>query len=268
METVRELVLLKLGGSLITVKSQLLTAREDIIQQLAQEVAAYHAVHPEVQLILGHGSGSFGHAVASHYQTQKGVHSPQEWQGFAEVWAAAHQLNQIVIRHFAAAGLPVVTFPPSAGIIADQGKLVSWDLTPLQTALSHDLIPVVLGDVIFDQSLGGTIFSTEKVFQHLARILKPTRILLAGIEKGVYQSSDRPDQIIETIKPGNLAKISQQVSGSHQVDVTGGMETKVGLMVDLVRENPRLMVRIFSAETPGSLRDALEGAKLGTLIAA
>ena len=268
MDSTKELILLKLGGSLITDKSQPLTAREDIIGQLAQEVAAFHAVHPETQLILGHGSGSFGHAVANQYQTQKGVHSIQEWQGFAEVWAAAHQLNQIVVRHFAAAGLPVVTFPPSAGIIADQGEVVRWDLTPLQTALSHNLIPVVLGDVIFDQTLGGTIFSTEKVFQHLARILHPTRILLAGIEKGVYQDPNNPEQILESITPGNLADVRKQVSGSHQVDVTGGMESKVSIMLNLVRENPRLTVRIFSAETPGSLQAALDGTNLGTLIAA
>ncbi len=268
METPRELVLLKLGGSLITDKSQPLTAREDVIQQLADEVAAYHAAHPETQIILGHGSGSFGHAVASQYQTQNGVHSPEEWQGFAEVWAAAHQLNQIVIRHFAAAGLPVITFAPSAGITADNGEVHDWDLTPLQTALSHNLIPVVLGDVIFDRTLGGTIFSTEKVFQHLAKVLHPARILLAGIEKGVYQDPDNPDQIIPLITPSTLGEIRQQVSGSHQVDVTGGMESKVALMLDLVGENPGLTVRIFSAEAPSNLQGVLEGANLGTLLAA
>lgn len=268
MEAPRELVFLKLGGSLITDKSQPLTAREDMIQQLAGEVAAYCAAHPETQLVLGHGSGSFGHAVASKYQTQSGVHSPEEWQGFAEVWTAAHQLNQIVIRHFAAAGLPVVTFAPSAGIVADCGEVCQWNLAPLQTALSHNLIPVVLGDVIFDRTLGGTIFSTEKVFQHLAKILRPARILLAGIEKGVYQDPANPDQTIPQIKPSTLSEIQQQVSGSHQVDVTGGMKSKVALMLDMVSDNPELTVRIFSAEAPGSLQKALEGANLGTLIAA
>ena len=266
MEPIRELVFLKLGGSLITDKSRPLTAREDIIHQLAEEVAAFHAAHPESQLVLGHGSGSFGHAIASRYQTQKGVHSADEWQGFAEVWAAAHQLNQVVIRHFAAVGLPVVTFPPSAGISADNAEVLHWDLAPLQTALAHGLMPVVLGDVIFDQTLGGTIFSTEKVFQYLTRNLHPTRILLAGIEKGVYQDPSRPDKVLGLITPNDTFKISPQLKGSHQVDVTGGMQSKVDLMLNLVRENPGLTVRIFSAEASGSLYEALEGAKLGTLI--
>jgi len=267
MKPVRQLIFLKLGGSLITDKSQPLTARGDIIHQLAEEVAAFHTEHPETQLVLGHGSGSFGHAVASRYQTQKGVHSADDWQGFAEVWAAAHQLNQLVIRRFASVGLPVITFPPSAGIIADKGEVVQWDLNPLQTALAHNLIPVVLGDVIFDQSLGGTIFSTEKVFQHLAKILHPNRILLAGIEKGVYQDPSQPDNIAQSITPENTDDVFQQLAGSNQVDVTGGMQSKVTLMINLVQEHPGLTVRIFSAEAPGSLYEALKGENLGTLIA-
>lgn len=266
MEEPSKLILLKLGGSLITDKSQPLTAREAMIRQLAGEVAAFRQAHPNTSLLIGHGSGSFGHAVASKYQTQNGVHTAEEWQGFAEVWQAAHQLNQIVIRHFAAAGLPVVTFPPSAGVLADNREVVAWDLAPLQTALQHGLIPVVLGDVIFDRALGGTIFSTEKVFQHLTQALRPERLLLAGIEKGVYRDAARPDDIIPIITPGNLHDVLPRLSGSHHADVTGGMQSKVDLMLSLVQRYPGLTARIFSAEASGSLQKALEGAEIGTLI--
>jgi isopentenyl phosphate kinase len=266
MTPTSKLILLKLGGSLITDKSTPMTAREDMIQQLADEVAAYRKAHPDTQLVIGHGSGSFGHAVASQYQTQNGVHTAEEWQGFAEVWQAAHQLNQIVIRHFAAAGLPVLTFAPSTGILADKSEVVRWNLTLLQAALRHGLIPVVLGDVIFDRTLGGTIFSTEKVFQYLASELHPDQLLLAGIEKGVYRHPDRPDDILPLITPHNLPEVLPQLSGSHHADVTGGMQSKVNLMLDLVKQNLGLTARIFSAEAPGSLQDALAGAEIGTLI--
>lgn len=267
MEKAPNLILLKLGGSLITDKAQPLTAREELIRQLAGEVAAFRKAHPETQLVIGHGSGSFGHAVASTYQTQNGVHTPEEWQGFAEVWQAAHQLNQIVIRHFAEAGLPVITFAPSAGITADTRKVAAWDLAPLTAALAHRLIPVVLGDVVFDRTLGGTIFSTEMVFQHLTPSLHPDRLLLAGIEKGVYSDPARPEATIPVITPENHEAILPQLSGSHHADVTGGMQSKVALMLALVQQNPGLTARIFSAEAPGNLQRALEGADLGTLIA-
>ena len=35
-------------------------------------------------LVIGHGSGSFGHYMASKYGTRKGVDGPDQWAGFAK----------------------------------------------------------------------------------------------------------------------------------------------------------------------------------------
>jgi len=62
-----ELVLLKLGGSLITEKNQANTAKHDLIQRLANEIkSALDARGDDLQLIIGHGAGSFGHIQAAH----------------------------------------------------------------------------------------------------------------------------------------------------------------------------------------------------------
>jgi isopentenyl phosphate kinase len=47
------------------------------------------------------------------------------------------------------------------------------------------------------------------------------------------------------------------LGGSHGVDVTGGMLSKVGLMVELVRAVPGLRAQIISGETDGLLRECL-----------
>ena len=62
---------LKLGGSLITDKRQPETPRMDVIERLAQEIAAARAANPSLQLVLGHGSGSFGHIYARQYGTRR-----------------------------------------------------------------------------------------------------------------------------------------------------------------------------------------------------
>jgi len=62
------------------------------------------------------------------------------------------------------AGLPVVAFPPSAGLISVSGQVDQWNIAPIFSALQHDLLPVIYGDVVFDRILGGTIFSTEQLF--------------------------------------------------------------------------------------------------------
>ena len=54
---------LKLGGSLITDKSRPQTARLDVLERLASEIAQAYHKHPDLSLVIGHGSGSFGHGI-------------------------------------------------------------------------------------------------------------------------------------------------------------------------------------------------------------
>jgi len=263
-----DLVFIKLGGSLITDKAKPLTPRLDVIQQLSAEISRITREKPELKLLLGHGSGSFGHAVADRYQTQTGIAGKTLWKGFADVWAAARQLNQLVIDSLINEGLPVIAFPPSAGVIATNRSLQSWDIAPMIEALAHHLIPVVQGDVIFDKEIGGTIFSTEEIFYYLARIFHPRRILLAGLDPGVYQSHKQTGEIIKHISSLKIKQILPALSGAEDPDVTGGMASKVTSMVKLVQECPDIQVLIFSGKESGNIQKAVMGENPGTIIAA
>ncbi|MCL4560468.1 MAG: isopentenyl phosphate kinase [Chloroflexi bacterium] len=260
------LIFLKLGGSLITDKTHPSTYRPEVLRRLASEIALVWEQNPHQRLILGHGSGSYGHTAADRHGTVHGVQTPTQWAGFAEVWAQARELNQIVIQTLLSSGLPVMAFPPSAGMMAEDGLPVEWDLSPLRAALAAHLLPVVQGDVVFDLKRGGTVVSTEDVFTYLARRLNPQRILLAGIEKYVW--GDYPDrtQPIPEIKPDYLEPALASLRGAEAIDVTGGMSEKVHRMLALVRTIPDLEVVIFSGEEPGLVRDALLGASPGTVI--
>jgi isopentenyl phosphate kinase len=261
-----ELIFIKLGGSLITDKTRPLTPRLDVIQQSINEISQIWRRDPQLNLLIGHGAGSFGHSVADRYQTQAGVHDATSWKGFIEVWAATRKLNQIIIDHLTAHDLPVIAFPPSAGVIAEEHVLKSWDTAPLLKALSHHLIPVVQGDVVFDQTIGGTILSTEEVFLHLADILRPRRILLAGSDPGVYRRPGETDEIINQISSQNIDQVLPALSGAETTDVTGGMAAKVKSMYDLVQKHSSSEVLIFSGMQPGNIQRAIQGEYLGTLI--
>jgi isopentenyl phosphate kinase len=264
--TENNLILLKLGGSLITDKSQPLTPRLDHISRIASEISGALNKTSDMQLILGHGSGSFGHAVASQHNTQNGGTTRDYWQGFAEVWKAARDLNQILIEHLANAGLPVIAFPPSAGVIAREAELLNWDIQPIRHALSHNLIPVVQGDVIFDEVLGGTIFSTEQIFLHLTKELQPKSILLAGQDPGVYRDLERKQSIIPKITSKSFNSILPSLTGAETLDVTGGMAGKIRWALSLVKSTPGLEVQVFSGVVPGQVKKALLGGKFGTQI--
>ncbi len=260
------LVFIKLGGSLITDKNLANTARKDVLKRIGGEIKHALVENPSLRIIIGHGSGSFGHWTGKKYGTRDGVHSPEQWQGFVNVWKSARNLNQIVIKALLRTSLPVMAFPPSAAVIADNRSIQSWDLAPMRIAVSQGIIPVIAGDVILDQSLGGTILSTEELFLHLARSFQPARILLAGIEDGVWADFPACSNLIPRITPLNYEQVKQSLTGSESVDVTGGMAEKVATMLQIAREIPELKISIFSGNKPDTIYQGLLDNPEGTLI--
>lgn len=261
-----ELVFLKLGGSLITDKNTPHTARRRVIRRLANEIKQGLTDWSQTSLVLGHGSGSFGHTPASKYGTRSGVRTQAEWLGFVEVWKEARALNQIVMEECLDAGLPVIAFPPSATILTAGKKVIKTSDRIIKSALQAGLIPVVFGDVVFDQELGGTILSTEEVFAGLAGFLSPVRILLAGLERGVYQDFTNHKKIIKVITPESYKILNTHAGASASTDVTGGMAKKVESMIQLISRYSKLSVQIFSGVHPGTLTKAIQGGYPGTKI--
>lgn len=213
-----------------------------------------------LQIVLGHGSGSFGHMAAREYGTRQGVHSEAEWWGFAEVAAAAARLNRIVTDTFLAAGVPVWSLQPSASARCRAGDLQWLEIGLVEVAIARGLVPLLYGDVALDEVQGATIISTEQVFAYLARRLRPARILLIGQVDGVFAADPVREplaQSVPVISSTNWETIKAMLSDSHATDVTGGMLAKVAEMVDLARELPGLKVNILSGERAGALETAL-----------
>jgi isopentenyl phosphate kinase len=260
------LIFLKLGGSLITDKTQPYTPRLEKLADLAIQIATAIRENPRLRLVVGHGSGSFGHEAASKYGTRKGVHGKDEWRGFAEVWYQASRLNRLVVEALHKAGLPVITLTPMSMVSAFDGQVASWDLSSLKGTLANNLLPVIHGDVIFDEKRGGTILSTEDLFTHLARKMNPGRILLAGLEQGVWEDFPARTRLIKEMTPQSFSEQISAVGGSTGADVTGGMQSKVSEMLKLVEQTANLEVLIFSGEEAGNIQRALQGEKPGTCL--
>ena len=261
------LVFLKLGGSLITDKTQPYAARHETIERLGYELHEALDTATDLQVLLGHGSGSFGHWAAKPHSTRQGVHTPAQWHGYAEVAAAAARLNRIVTDAFIDTGVPTLSIQPSASARCRDGTLTYMDTRAVHASLATGLVPLVYGDVALDDVRGGTIISTEDIFLFLAGELCPDQILLLGEVEGVL---DGDGTVIRHITPGNLATMQGVLSGSAGVDVTGGMADKVARMVGLVQHHPQTSIHILTGTEPGLLTRALLDPKLavGTRIAA
>jgi isopentenyl phosphate kinase len=264
----KEIVFLKLGGSLITDKDKPYTPRLDKLKELALEIKTVLNTTRELTLILGHGSGSFGHTAAKKHGTRNGVKTSEQWHGFAEVRFQAAELNRHVMRSLINTGVPAIPFPPSSSMVSNNRKVISYSILAIRKSLEAHLLPVIHGDVTFDETLGGTILSTEDVFAFLAEHLPPTRILLAGIEAGVWADFPARTKLVKQIQLSDYEKMRAGIGGSASTDVTGGMKAKVEEMLELIRKNKDLTVQIFSAEEGGHLTRALKGENVGTLLKA
>ncbi len=261
------MIFLKLGGSAITDKTRDATARQEVIHRVAREVKQARDTNPALSILIGHGSGSFGHFAAK----KSGFGQRGNWRAYAETGAAAWRLTRLVTDIFLAEGVPVIAMQPSASARCRDGELIELATSPLRTALAHGLVPLVHGDVAFDETREMTIASTEMIFAYLAPILKPTRIILAGIVDGVFTADPLKDasaQLIREITPANFAAIESQLRGSHGVDVTGGMIAKVKGMLALVQREPTIRVHIVSAMRDGLIEQMLaqEDFDTGTVI--
>ncbi len=253
-----ELVFLKLGGSLITDKSREATPRGEVIRRTTREIEDVLEARPDLRLLVGHGSGSFGHFVARRHGLLEGA--PPNWRGYAETGAAAARLNRLVTDIFLAEGVPVVSIQPSASAHCYDGQLISMATKPIEMILHHGLVPLVYGDVALDELHGCTIISTEQIFAYLADHLEPARIVLAGEVEGVFTADplrDESAQLIPQISRQNFHQVEHKLAGSHGVDVTGGMLTKVRIMHALVQRRPELKVLLISGQQPGMIKRAL-----------
>lgn len=256
------IVLVKLGGSLITDKARERTVRRaDLLRLVAELAAALRGGRRTV--LLGHGSGSFGHVAAARHRVQEGARGRGQLPGISRTQSEAAALHRIVIQALRDAGLNPFSIVPSSAIVTRQGRsgtvAVSVAAEPLLRALDAGLLPVTYGDVVMDRDQGVAICSTEVALVALARRLlrsgrRITRALWFGDTAGILDAQGRT---IRRVRPGGGRALRELVGGAAATDVTGGMRHRLDAALTLARLGiPSL---IASGREPGLVERALRG---------
>lgn len=216
------MMVLKLGGSVITVKDKPMTPRPEAIRRLAGEIA-----EADVKLILIHGGGSYGHPVASRYGIAGGYRSEIQLRGFAETHQAMVKLNTLIVEALVEAGVPAIGVPPSSFIITTDGRITKLELQVLREMLKMGLTPVLYGDAVLDTRRGFTILSGDQLASRLAVELGAERLIYGVDIDGVYTKDPKRGkaELLERVTPSTLKEL--ETASPTAVDVTGGMRAKV-----------------------------------------
>lgn len=255
----KPLLLIKLGGSVITDKTKPYTARLNLIYaigKILKQVAG--------PMIIAHGSGSFAHTSASKFGGKNGYSSRL---GIATVARDAMAINSIVVSALIELKIPAISLRPMSFLTSSKGILKNSFYSPLELTLSQGLVPVVYGDVIWDESWKSTIFSGETILSQIAVFLQSKggfniRIVELCDVDGVL---DKDGKVIPEITQKNWELINSDVTAPTANDVTGGMRHKIEEALLLAKQH--IASQIVNGQDTQLLKKVLlENKPGGTLI--
>ncbi len=248
------LVVVKLGGSVLTRKRQAARLRPKLLRRLATEIAHFRG-----QLIVLHGAGSVGHPAAKRFglarPPEPAVAASERARGAAIVSAEVRRLHLAVLAALVDAGTRPWSVPPATIAVQEEGRLRQLEEGPVREALARGLVPVAFGDVVPDEAWGFSILSADTIAVELARRLGAERVVFVSDVPGIYDPA-RPqrDRIVESVTEELVAGLSGEGAGP---DVTGGIRAKAQAMLAVARGG--CDAGLISGLTDGALSRALRG---------
>ncbi|MCX9013821.1 MAG: isopentenyl phosphate kinase [Candidatus Methanoperedens sp.] len=253
------LIILKIGGSVITKKDSLSRPRKDEIDRISKEIASF-ATDRDVsdKLVLVHGAGSFGHPQALRYNLDEKF----DVKGVYEIHSSVKELNSMVLDSLNNAGVSALPVHPLSSFILENGNIAGFSPETVNVMLKRGAVPVFHGDVVMDIIKGASVLSGDRIAPYLATLLGASRIGAGSNVDGVL---DESGTVIKKITPTGFVDMKKHISGSSSTDVTGGMLGKVSEFIELSRVG--ISSRIFNASKKGMVSKFLYGEDVGTLIA-
>jgi len=266
----KKLLFIKLGGSILTDKTVEKSVNYDVLHSLVSQIKQILEERPDLQLVIGHGQGSFAHFPVKKYRIHEGFVDPEAKFGCAVSLDVVAQLNRIIITEMLKQKLPAVSLFPSQICTAHDGAPKSSYLDTIEEYLRLDLIPVMTGDVIIDAKKGSTIWSADFLLPYFAQQLKAKGWEIESLihvtkTPGVYQDiNDLTRGIFSEITPRSFGEMVQAIGSAGGSDVTGGMLSKV--KEALVLAEVGLDTHIINDQENNLYRVVCNHEELGTLI--
>ncbi|HJT10907.1 MAG TPA: isopentenyl phosphate kinase [Candidatus Nitrosotalea sp.] len=243
------MILIKLGGSIITNKQKPLTANISAIKKIAAQLKKVK----EPYMVI-HGGGSFGH----YWSVKYDMHTkPDSYniKGVAVVKNSMVELNKLVLQTFLQSNLYPYCLPPTDFIFGNKPIIKkSREITKIAKT---GLIPISYGDVMWFGKNKFYILSGDRIMGMLTRILKPRLAIFVTNVDGVYSDIKNKKLIreITTEKP-TITDV--------KMDVTGGMKRKIDEAIDMSKNNTDVF--FVNGKMPQRITDAMKGKKFeGTL---
>ena len=236
------MILVKLGGSIITNKQKPLTPNLLAINKIANQLKKVRE-----PIIVVHGGGSFGHYWSVRYDmhTKPAKYSKK---GIAVVKNSMVELNEIILNSFLKHNLNPYCLPPTDFMLGDKPDLKR--VKEISKIAKAGLVPISYGDVLWHGKNKFYILSGDRIIGILAKILKPRLVIFVLNVGGVY-SDMKTKKLLYEIK-GQKASITKV-----GMDVTGGMNRKI--MEAAMISKSGIDVFLVNGNKPERIVNAIKG---------
>ncbi len=212
-----------------------------------------------IKLILIHGAGAAGHQLAQKYGLQKGTKgNEKKLQGAFLSRFANQKLNVAVAEALYQGGLKVASIHTASAIVQKNGKITNCNLKIIKDALNEEIIPLLYGEMVFDDNLGMSICSGDAIVSFLAKKLNAKKVFFASDTDGIFNKDPHIYKNAFLIKKLVIKDIKNKIklADSHNVDVTGGMRGKIANIEDLMKKSVN-SVKIFNGLNAENYKKAI-----------
>ena len=243
------MILIKLGGSIITNKEKPLSARRKTIDHILNQLK--HIREPK---ILVHGGGSYGHYWSVKYDMHTKP-AKYDMRGVSIVKNSMIDLNKIILDSAVKNKINAYCIPPTDFMSGN--KPVKNKILTMNEIAKSGLTPITYGDALWFGKKKSYILSGDVIMSIIAKILRPRLSVFVLNVDGVY-SDLKSKNIIYDFKK-EKPKISK-----NTIDVTGGMSRKITEASKISRNG--LKVFFVNGNKPKRILDAVSGKKFeGTI---
>jgi isopentenyl phosphate kinase len=251
----RPLVVVKLGGSVITRKREVERTRPKILHRLAEELADCS----DRSVIVLHGAGSYGHPGARRFglarAPEPGQRPGERARGAAIVATEVRRLHLQVLRELVRSGASPASVPMATHARNRAGSLAALDPAPFSTALGAGLSPVSFGDVVPDETWGASILSADTIAVTLAKTLPVGRVVFVSDVPGILEGpAPRRRSVVPEV---TSAVVDALRPPRGATDVTGGIRGKATAMLAIAEAGADAV--LISGLKGGELPRAIRG---------
>jgi len=261
--TNKKITVLKLGGSLLTDKSTPYKVREGILDAVAHELKECIDLGLIESLVLIHGVGSYGHPPVIKYKLYSGFTDEKQLINLSKTQYIVSKFRLMIVNSLIEAGIPVNLMYPSSMVIGKKMKISYYMFKALKGYLSIGMVPLLGGDMIYDEVMGFSICSGDPLAVVIARELRAEQLIYASDVAGVYEKDPKIDSkasLIKEIYINEIEQVVQKMEESNKNDTSGKMKGKLTSLIpakDLIEKG--LEVSILSMMEPNILKNFLEG---------